>query len=76
VTGSAYGNPRPYMSVELERSSLEGRLEVARRIVAAFADAGDQRTVEKWRATCDELLDHLAYLDDRAASAALDGSAS
>lgn len=71
ASGSAYGNPQPYPTVDLERHSLEGRLNVARQLAAAFRKAGDQRRAKTWLDTCDELLDHLAHVEERAASAAL-----
>lgn len=64
---SAYGNPQPYRTPELERSAILGRLRVARGIAARATDETRRR---QWAATVDELLDHLAEVEVRAATAA------
>lgn len=62
---SAYGNPSPYPSVDLERSALLGRLRVARSIIA---NAERPSTAARWQTIADELLDHLTEVDARAES--------
>lgn len=68
---SAYGNPPPYATPELERAALEGRIRAARRIWLQAEKAGDAVTVARWSATVDQLLDHLGNVEARAASVAL-----
>ena len=68
---SAYGNPQPVADVELERFVIEGRLKVARGIAR---DDPRLATRRRWAETVDELLDHLAEVDARAASRAMDES--
>lgn len=68
---SAYGNPRPYSSLALERHALEGRLKVARFIAKQYEISRDNRRFARWSATVDELLDHLAEVDARALSASI-----
>jgi hypothetical protein len=68
---SAYGNPRPYPSLTLERHELEGRIRVARFIAKQYETSGDSQRLTRWNTTIDELLDHLAEVDARALSAAI-----
>ena len=69
---SVYGNPSPYANPELERHMLEGRISAARKILTAFEKDGDGETAARWRRITDELLDHLAEVDARANTAALE----
>lgn len=66
---SAYGNPQPYPLPDLERRAIEGRIKVARTI-AATSDR--PYTAAAWSRIVDELLDHLAEIDARAATAAME----
>lgn len=68
---TAYGNPQPYASPEVERHALLGRIGVARSIIA---NTEREDTRIRWARTLDVLLDHLAEVDVRAASAAMDAA--
>jgi len=71
---TAYGNPKPYASPGLERAMIEGRITAARKISKVFEDQGQTAIAAKWSRIADELLDHLAEVDARAVSAAMDES--
>lgn len=72
MSDSPYANPQPYPTPELERAAIEGRLAVAKGIRDRARAEGRTRTADQWQANVDALLDRLANVDDRAASAAMD----
>lgn len=64
--GTAYGEGSPtYESAELQRSTLQGRLELARRWAIRYAETGDARRAAKWNRIADELLDRLLEVRGR-----------
>jgi hypothetical protein len=56
----------------MERFAIEGRITTAAKIRDICADAGRTASATRWQAIVDELLEHLAYIDDRAATTAMD----
>lgn len=67
-----YANPLPYDSPDLERSTLAGRIKVARSQVERYRQSGDAARLESWQANLDRLLDHYNAANDRAATAAME----
>lgn len=64
--GSAYGTGSPtYDNAELQRQTIQGRLELARRMALRYAEAGDQPRAAKWNRIADELLDRLLEVRGR-----------
>lgn len=58
--GSAYGAGAPaYESADLQKSAIEGRLQVARGIKTRAEARGDVKEATRWGEICDELLDRL-----------------
>lgn len=74
MSDSPYANPQPYDTPELERSAIEGRITVAKKIRDRALAAGKTRSAARWQANLDALLDKLAHVEDRAASAAMDSA--
>jgi hypothetical protein len=72
TSDSPYANPQPYDSPGLERHALEGRLAVAKGIRDRCVNRGDTARAASWQAIVDQLLEHLAHVDDRAVTAAID----
>ena len=62
---SAYGNPAPYPSVELERHMLTGRLHFQRSRLRDAQARGNADAEERARGIIDELLDHLFHVRER-----------
>lgn len=66
MSGSAYGAGSPtYESADVQRSALQGRLDLARRWAVRYAESGDQRRAAKWNRIADELLDRLLEVRGR-----------
>lgn len=58
MEGSAYGAGAPtYPSAELQKSTLDGRIKVARGIRDRARAAGDTDLADRWAVVVDELLD-------------------
>jgi hypothetical protein len=72
MNNSPYANPQPYDTPELERSAIEGRITVAKKIRDRALVEGNTGSATRWQSNVDALLDKLAHVEDRAASAALD----
>jgi hypothetical protein len=66
---SAYGNPLPYSSVEVERDALIGRLKVATLIAGQKIPPSEKA---RWNFIVDELLAHLVEVEARSGSAAME----
>lgn len=65
-TGSAYGTGAPtYADAELQRSNIEGRIEVARGIRDRAIVSGNTARAASWQAIIDELLDRLLEVRGR-----------
>lgn len=67
---TAYANPQPYAEAGLERAILAGRIKAATQIRDLYA-AGSARHAS-WQATVDQLLEHYASADVRAATRTMD----
>lgn len=69
---SYYGNPAPAHDRSIEHRTLTIRLSVARATARRHRGEGNHAAADAWARTVDELLDHLANLDDRVTCAQLD----
>ena len=63
---TAYGEGAPtYEIVELQKATIQGRAQLARRWAVRYAEAGDHRRAVKWNRIADELLDRLLEVRGR-----------